>query len=84
MTGSRQFWYRNTPSLLSKCLKRKKDGLFDRDIGFEEVSFEFEPVAAAYQYEHNLDHENMDFRPRDHRHRQIVRGRATIGHRWGG
>src|SRR5262249_18211043 len=25
--------------------------------GFEEVLFEFEPVAAAYQYEQNLDHD---------------------------
>src|SRR5262249_39035899 len=27
--------------------------------GFEEVSFEFEPVAAAYQYEQNLDHDEL-------------------------
>src|SRR5262245_25471597 len=27
--------------------------------GFEEVSFEFEPVAAAYQYEQNLDRDEL-------------------------
>jgi hypothetical chaperone protein len=27
--------------------------------GFEEVLFEFEPVAAAYQYEQNLDHDEL-------------------------
>jgi hypothetical chaperone protein len=27
--------------------------------GFEEVHFEFEPVAAAYQYEQNLDHDEL-------------------------
>ncbi|HKQ74057.1 MAG TPA: Hsp70 family protein [Blastocatellia bacterium] len=27
--------------------------------GFEEVRFEFEPVAAAYQYEQNLDHDEL-------------------------
>jgi hypothetical chaperone protein len=27
--------------------------------GFEDVSFEFEPVAAAYQYEQQLDHDEL-------------------------
>ncbi|HEY7181380.1 MAG TPA: Hsp70 family protein [Blastocatellia bacterium] len=27
--------------------------------GFEEIAFEFEPVAAAYQYEQNLDHDEL-------------------------
>jgi hypothetical chaperone protein len=27
--------------------------------GFDEVTFEFEPVAAAYQYEQNLDHDEL-------------------------
>jgi hypothetical chaperone protein len=27
--------------------------------GFEDVAFEFEPVAAAYQYEQNLDHDEL-------------------------
>jgi hypothetical chaperone protein len=27
--------------------------------GFEEIDFEFEPVAAAYQYEQNLDHDEL-------------------------
>jgi len=27
--------------------------------GFEQITFEFEPVAAAYQYEQNLDHDEL-------------------------
>jgi hypothetical chaperone protein len=27
--------------------------------GFSEVTFEFEPVAAAYQYETQLDHDEL-------------------------
>jgi len=30
-----------------------------RQAGFERVSFEFEPVAAAYQYEQQLDHDEL-------------------------
>jgi len=30
-----------------------------RQAGFEHVSFEFEPVAAAYQYEQQLDHDEL-------------------------
>jgi hypothetical chaperone protein len=29
------------------------------NAGFEEVSFEYEPVAAAYYYESNLDHDEL-------------------------
>lgn len=29
------------------------------EAGFENVSFEYEPVAAAYQYEQQLDHEEL-------------------------
>jgi hypothetical chaperone protein len=39
------------------ALKRLK--LAFEKAGFEEVSFEFEPVAAAYQYEQNLDHDEL-------------------------
>jgi hypothetical chaperone protein len=28
-------------------------------VGFEEIVFEFEPVAAAYAYEHQLDHDEL-------------------------